>query len=642
MLRKVFAFLLLIFLYQHSFAEVFTVTTNSDSGAGSLRDAINKSNANGNSEIDYIYFNIPGNTTEDHTIKLQTELPDINTDIIIDGSTQSGDFASLNKAKIIIDGENFIVAPFISTGIFKINGVRQFEMYGLVIRNFYSDFIGNNISTSALFFTKNTSIVRIGRADKGNVFYNVYGLNMQRDGVNKGSITNLQFMGNFVGVYEDGIKIANQVNSSVNMYRVSKAIIGGPNKADGNVIYGLFAGYAAIENELVIGQLDYLVQNNIFYANINEERPGIAGNIGNIAMGFSADQRLSHPADIVMRIVDNVFGVGLSLSGLDNADIFIGRNSFGVSKNLAHQLPLFTQALSLRSITGKILIGGPTTDQANNFTNTNSYPTYQKLFPGAVWVEQCDKVELSHNSFFCNPEMPFLHSQTGPFAKPIEALLDNVTSNSVSGRSKPGARIELFYSDPECTNCQPKRYFATVTADANGNWVYNGTLESGYSILAGATLNGVSSEFSDPRIYKLTPGQEFKVTPQTCNTDNGKIEGTYLVNVNRVEWLDEAGNVVGTQPELKDVPAGKYRLKAYQFGCIIYSEWVIVADNRPQLGFTGIPNIVHPSCNNLGSILNLYPNYYKELYWLDEQGNEVGRYRELTNVPAGKIGRAHV
>ena len=636
MLQKVFAFLLLFFLYQHSFAEVFTVTTNSDSGVGSFREALTKANANGNSEIDYIYFNIAGGSAEDHIIKIQTQLPEVNTDLIIDASTQPGDFASFNYAKVILDGENFVYTPFQNTGVLRINGVQRFELYGLVIRNFYTIFLGNNVANTALFFTKATSIVRIGRADKGNVFYNIFGLNMQYDGANKGSITNFQFIGNFVGVHEDGITIANKVKSGMNLYRISKAMIGGVNKADGNVIYGDFGGYAAVPGEMLVDQLDFAIQNNIFYANRNEERPGISGHIGNTGISFSADANIAHTATVMIRIVDNVFGVGLGMYGFDNADIFIGRNSFGVSKNLAHQLPIFTQALTLRWISGKILIGGPTTAQGNNFANTNNYATYQKILPGAVWAEQCDELELSHNSFFCNPEMPFLYSQTGPFAKPIEALLDNVTSNSVSGRSKPGARIELFYSDPECTNCQPKRYFATVTADANGNWIYNGTLESGYSILAGATLNGVSSEFSDPRIYKLTPGQEFKVTPQTCNTSNGKIEGTYLVNVNRVEWLDEAGNVVGTQPELKDIPAGKYRLKAYQFGCIIYSEWVIVGDNRPQLGFTGVPTIVHPSCNNLGSILNLYPNYYKEMYWLNEQGNEVGRYRELTNVPAGK------
>ncbi|MFN0291121.1 gliding motility-associated C-terminal domain-containing protein [Pedobacter helvus] len=640
MLRKLFLLAAFILFYQYGFSEVFTVTNNNDSGAGSFRDAITKSNANGNTEVDYIYFNIPGISVDEHTIKIQTELPEINTDIVIDGSTQAGDFASYNKAKIILDGEKFTFTQF-TNSILSVNGVRRFELYGFVIRNFYSGSVGSIRSTTALFFSKETALVSIGNVDKGNVIYNMYGLNMQYDGANKGSITNLRLVNNYIGVHEDGLQIADKVRSGSNLYRVSKAMIGGSSKAEGNVIYGDFGGYGAIPRELQVNQMDYLIQNNIFYANRNEERPGISGNVGNMnGVGFSVDANLNHTGGLNISILDNVFGVGFNLHGFDNADILIQRNSFGISKNLQHQLPFFTQALSLRSITGKALIGGTSTAEGNNFTNTNSHLPYQKLFPGAVWIEQSSQIELSHNSFFCNPEMPLLYTQTGPFAtatpKPIEALLDNVTSNSVSGRSKPGARIELFYSDPECTNCQPKRYFATVKADANGNWIYNGAIESGYSVLAGATLNGVSSEFSDPRIYKMTAGQEFKVTPQTCNTSNAKIEGTYLVNVNKVEWVDEAGNVVGTQPELKDVPAGKYQLKAYQFGCIIYSEWVTITDNRPQLGFNGTPNLVHPSCNNLGSILNLYPNYYKEMSWLDEQGNEVGRDRELKNVPAGK------
>lgn len=638
MLRKIILLISFILSYNYGFSEVFTVINNNDSGVGSLRDALLKSNANGNTEVDYIYFSIPGIAVADHTIKIQTELPEINTDIVIDGSTQTGDFASYNKAKIILDGEKFIFTPFTTT-ILRVNGVRRFELYGFVIRNFYLASTFSAASTYALYFSKEADVVNIGDVDKGNVFYNTYGVNMQNDGVNRGYITNLKFINNYIGIHEDGIKIATIVKSSSGFRVTKKAIIGGSSKAEANLLYGDFGGSATIIGSTQADQIDFLIQNNIFYANRNEERPGISGNVGNVnAIGFSSDANLNHPDGLIMRITDNVFGAGLRLSNFGStANIVINRNSFGISKNLQHQLPFFTQALSLRSITGKVLIGGATTAEGNSFTNSNSHLPYQKLFPGAVWIESCNRVELSHNSFFCNPEMPLLYTQTGPFGKPIEALLDNVTSNSVSGRSKPGARIELFYSDPECTNCQPKQYFATTTADANGNWVYNGTIESGYAVLAGATLNGVSSEFSDPRIYKLLTGtSEFKVTPQTCNTGNAKIEGTYLVNVNRVEWIDEAGNVVGTQPDLKNVPAGKYRLKAHQFGCIIYSEWVIITDNRPQLSSNGTPNIIHPSCNNLGAILNLYPNYYKEMFWLNEHGHEVGRDRELRNVPAGK------
>ena len=54
-------------------AATFTVTTNADSGAGSLRQAI--TDANANPGADTINFNIPGAGV--HTIVLTTWLPNL-------------------------------------------------------------------------------------------------------------------------------------------------------------------------------------------------------------------------------------------------------------------------------------------------------------------------------------------------------------------------------------------------------------------------------------------------------------------------------------------------------------------------------------------------------------------------------------
>jgi hypothetical protein len=70
-------------------AATFTVTNSADSGAGSLRQAILDSNANGINDSDTIEFNIPG--AGPHVIAPATNLPPINTrTITIDGYTQPG------------------------------------------------------------------------------------------------------------------------------------------------------------------------------------------------------------------------------------------------------------------------------------------------------------------------------------------------------------------------------------------------------------------------------------------------------------------------------------------------------------------------------------------------------------------------
>src|SRR5690349_3291125 len=67
-------------------ADTYTVSNTGDSGAGSLRQAIQAANARPG--MDQIVFNIPGAGI--HTISLAASLPDITDPITIDGYTQPG------------------------------------------------------------------------------------------------------------------------------------------------------------------------------------------------------------------------------------------------------------------------------------------------------------------------------------------------------------------------------------------------------------------------------------------------------------------------------------------------------------------------------------------------------------------------
>lgn len=82
-------FLWLIFPAVGSAATI-TVTSTSDSGAGSLRNAI--STANGTSAVDTIQFNIPGACPQ--VILLSSPLPHISTGLVIDGYSQPGSAAN--------------------------------------------------------------------------------------------------------------------------------------------------------------------------------------------------------------------------------------------------------------------------------------------------------------------------------------------------------------------------------------------------------------------------------------------------------------------------------------------------------------------------------------------------------------------
>ena len=83
---------------------VFTVTTTSDSGPGSLRQAIIDANAtpNGPDGPDVIAFGF--RLAGPHTIALTNALPAITTPMIIDGATQSGYSSSTGQPMIHVSG----------------------------------------------------------------------------------------------------------------------------------------------------------------------------------------------------------------------------------------------------------------------------------------------------------------------------------------------------------------------------------------------------------------------------------------------------------------------------------------------------------------------------------------------------------
>ena len=77
-------------------AATFTVTTISDSGPGSLRQAM--VDANASPGLDTIAFNIVG--TGPHTIQPVSGLPPITEPVVIDGYTQPGARPNTNPPEL--------------------------------------------------------------------------------------------------------------------------------------------------------------------------------------------------------------------------------------------------------------------------------------------------------------------------------------------------------------------------------------------------------------------------------------------------------------------------------------------------------------------------------------------------------------
>ncbi len=141
-------------------AQIIVVNTN-DTGAGSLRNAIDL--ANSNPGPDNIFFNIPGSADQIILVGATTglELPTLtDPGTVIDGSTQNGFGINGDQSpKIILDGSAHNWDAPINAVFIQGNDC---AIYALEIRNFPDDGID----------VQNADNVIIGSPGRGNIIYN--------------------------------------------------------------------------------------------------------------------------------------------------------------------------------------------------------------------------------------------------------------------------------------------------------------------------------------------------------------------------------------------------------------------------------------------------------------------------------------
>jgi hypothetical protein len=277
-LKRVF-FAVGLFVSSALTAATFTVTNTADSGAGSLRDAINQVNAGAGN--DTIAFNIPGAGV--HRIQPLTDLPAIvQPNTLVDGYTQPGtsvntDPLATNAVLLIeINGSNYTVGDGITTGtgLTLGSGSTGSTIRGLIINEWlfrgifitgsansmvYGNFIGTNadgtaqLANRAGLITTGSNGVLVGSplpqdrnlfAGSFEFFANGF---MARIG-GTGSVVK----GNLFGLDRTG---SYALGNSVSGLRLESGVIaGGPNAADRNVISGSIGPgiYIQIGNNNVI------------------------------------------------------------------------------------------------------------------------------------------------------------------------------------------------------------------------------------------------------------------------------------------------------------------------------------------------------------------------------------------------------
>ena len=262
-------------------AAVFVVTSTDDSGAGSLRDAIER--ANSSEGLDTITFAISGGGV--HTIAPLTPLPDVTDPVTIDGTTQPG-YAGIPLVEL--DGTNagadasglHILAGGSAVRGLTINRFRR-EGEGFGGRGVFLDIGPGNIVEACYFGVDST-----GTAERSNDYSDVY-INQSAGNTVGGtvpdarnvisgncsdgygnvtisydeSVTDNVVVGNYIGTDVTGTLDLNDIGGGVYVGGGPNNTVGGTAAGSRNVIAGNGSDYVGADVG-IIGVTNCLVQGN--------------------------------------------------------------------------------------------------------------------------------------------------------------------------------------------------------------------------------------------------------------------------------------------------------------------------------------------------------------------------------------------
>ncbi|AYL99193.1 gliding motility-associated C-terminal domain-containing protein [Mucilaginibacter celer] len=587
---RLFLFALLVLHSLQARPAVFTVTSNADSGPGTLHEALTKAAANGDATQDVINFNLPGTDLASRTIILLTQLPNVSSNVIIDGTTQPGTKLGRSDAKVNLIADINFDSPGILPGGLILDGVKKVEIYGLAIKGFNASLKNFN---GMLFFTAigvyESSDITIGAPGKGNVLadniYSIYGVRDLATGNRYNE--NVKISSNFLSYDESGT-VVYESGSSIYI-NANNSVIGGSTPGERNYI---------AKNIEVYGD-SYQFINNSLSIDVDGQdsrAPGASSTFRFQGNGF--------------KVSNNDFCASLFL--------FIDAHNFSFTGN--RQSPLRDNSLISITDSSNGLVGSDNPAEINTFINDG----------GAMSSIHSTNITIKKNSISCS-KVPYKISD-GTAIPDIHVAVNNNTE--FSGTASPGAAIYIYNDNTDCPVCNPVQYLQTVMADAAGNWKITGNL-SALKLVANATLNNNSSEFTQPVVSSNL--QDVDIKRPTCGKQNGSITLKNLKNVTTINWYDSNNQLAGSGPTLNAGP-GTYYAKCSSGSCYAQTDAFTLTDETPAFDLSGLKKTNATCGNNNGSITGIYLSNSTgnpPLTWTNAAGTIVGHDINLSGQPAG-------
>ncbi|MDN3581565.1 gliding motility-associated C-terminal domain-containing protein [Mucilaginibacter flavus] len=603
MYRSLLLALSILFIITSTKAAVFVVTSNADSGPGTLREALTLAAANGSAEKDYINFNLPDLSEAGRTIRVILQLPDLTSNLVIDASTQPGSKFGVTDSKIKIS--TAFKYPDNLTS-FHCQGADFIEIYGIWFDCDISAWGGPAIDI------KNFNTLVIGMPGKGNFF--------ERGNININIGKKCSFQSNICWTDITG-EIAR--SGAMSIFDCDNVVIGGSANAK-NVIAGITQLFFSNPNGNSL-DLSYNIMGTNYTGTkapygfnlIDQTRVSITGPYGTNGMPLNV------PLNAVIKdnIIADVYGYDLLEIGALGGKIIIQGNAFNTDYDGKLNFNEFSQSIAEYAIglgvDAEVIIGGDDPSQKNLIAYVED----------GIGYDPHGKYKITRNSIFCVGENSFVGYIDGDLLPQVK--ITSVSPTLVSGTATPNAVIELFKADCACaTPPNPKTYFATINADANGKWSYNGVVDS--YVMASATFNNLTGYFTGLNI----DDSKATITSATCN-NKGSITGIVTPYSTGFRWYDNNNKLISTNLDLKDVDAGTYTLKiAFGTACE-QTKTFTIEDKSVKINADNL-QITRPSCGTKGSITGItvapYDAHYK---WTDKNGVILCNCVDLYDVSAG-------
>lgn len=529
---------------------IFTVTTTTDSGVGSLRWALQAANATPGLNI--ITFNIPGSGV--HTITPLSPFPDITEPVFIDGYSQPGSSPNTNgpglgsNAVLLIELNGSNISPTLGGTCLAIRNGNS-TIRGLVINRANIGILllvgGNNVIEGNFIGTDPTGTIVMG---------NTYGIDIETDGSDNhiggtspaarnvisgntydgiafgvigGGGSNHLVQGNLIGTNAAGTTaLPNGAGVHLAFY-VNNVLIGGTTPGSRNIISGNGTGIA-LSNGLGSPQVSHnLIQGNFIGTDVTGT---IAlGNTLNGVAVFGLSNTVGGSTPEARNIISGSGAYGLYIFSADSCVLqgnYIGTNGTGDGAIGNHTGGIYLAA-------NDVTIGGTSAGEGNIIAFNGAFPTH----PGIEVLGSSLRNAIFGNSIFANAGIGIdlggdgvtpndscdvdtlvaNNSQNYPvLTSALPAIGNTIVQGTLNSRPNSLFRIEFFASPtPDSTGYGEGKTFlgsATVTTGNNCQVSFVDTLPDvgplGNYITATATdARGNTSEFSRSIILGTTSVQ---------------------------------------------------------------------------------------------------------------------------------------